>query len=142
MQAGRIMLTRLKELGLQRESFAFETTLASRTFAPWILQLKSAGYEFHLIYLWLPSDQMAISRVESRVRLKGHHVPDDIVQRRYRRGLENFFRIYQPIATMWKMYYNGEPTGPQLVAQGNESVGEQIVIPDMWNHIKAEANHA
>ena len=53
--AGRIMLARLRDLARQRVSFAFETTLASRTFAPWLKQLKQDGYAFHLIYLWVPS---------------------------------------------------------------------------------------
>jgi len=68
MAAGRIMLRRLDELAEQRTTFAFETTLASKSFAPWIVRLKKSGYLFHLIYLWLPSAQMAIGRVESRVQ--------------------------------------------------------------------------
>lgn len=49
IQAGRIMLRRLDELAKRRESFAFETTLASRSFGRWITELKSADYLFHLI---------------------------------------------------------------------------------------------
>jgi predicted ABC-type ATPase len=63
MAAGRIMLARLEELANERASFAFETTLASKSFAHWITGLKSTGYLFHLIDLWLPSAEMAISRV-------------------------------------------------------------------------------
>ena len=103
MAAGRIMLRRLDELAEQRTTFAFETTLASKSFAPWIVRLKGGGYLFHLIYLWLPSAQMTIGRVESRVQQQGHHVPDDIVQRRYTRGLSNFFQLFMPIATTWKV---------------------------------------
>jgi predicted ABC-type ATPase len=36
LEAGRMMLERLRHLAERRQSFAFETTLASRTFAPWI----------------------------------------------------------------------------------------------------------
>ena len=42
--AGRLMLGRLRELAKQRTSFAFETTLASRSFAPWIRRLVETGY--------------------------------------------------------------------------------------------------
>jgi predicted ABC-type ATPase len=52
MQAGRVMLKRLRELASQRESFAFESTLASRSYAPWVSDLQSEGYTFHLLFLW------------------------------------------------------------------------------------------
>jgi predicted ABC-type ATPase len=42
--AGREMLARLHDLARQRDSFAFETTLATRHFAPWLEQLKETGY--------------------------------------------------------------------------------------------------
>ena len=103
MAAGRIMLRRLDELAEERASFAFETTLASKSFAPWIAELKATGYQFHLIYLWLPSADMAVGRVQSRVRQQGHHVPDDVVQRRYVQGLDNFFELFKPIAATWKV---------------------------------------
>src|SRR5882672_2885988 len=83
IEAGRIMLHRLKELAAQRADFAFETTLASRTFAPWIRQLIVEGYTFHLLYLWLPSPDLATRRVLRRVESGGHHVPQDVIQRRY-----------------------------------------------------------
>ena len=38
--AGRVMLARLHELAEQRVSFAFETTLASRSFALWLRRLR------------------------------------------------------------------------------------------------------
>ena len=44
ISAGRIMLDRLKELAARRATFAFETTLSSRTFAPWIKDLVATGY--------------------------------------------------------------------------------------------------
>ena len=53
LTAGRVMLARLHELAEQRVSFAFETTLASRTFAPWLRDLKASGYAVHLFFLFL-----------------------------------------------------------------------------------------
>jgi len=91
-EAGRV--SRLDDLTAQRADVAFETTMASRTFAPWIRKLAGTGYRFHLIYLWLQSAERAIERVQERVLLGGHHVPDDVVRPRYERGLHNFFRIY------------------------------------------------
>src|SRR5579883_3459786 len=68
MAAGRIMMQRLKELAAARASFAFETTLASRAFAPWLTDLKAGGYQMHLVFLWLPGAEVAMDRVAERVR--------------------------------------------------------------------------
>ena len=67
--AGRVMLYRVHELAGERRDFAFETTLASRSFAPWLRDLRTDGYAFHLVYLWLPTVELALARVAERVRL-------------------------------------------------------------------------
>ena len=82
-EAGRIMLRRLRQLARERRSFAFETTLASRSFAPWIEKERGRGYQFILTFLWLSSADLAVQRVKERVRLGGHSVPEDVVRRRY-----------------------------------------------------------
>ncbi len=97
--AGRVMLSRLKELARVRVSFALETTLASKTFTPWLAKLIENGYELHLIFLWLPSADVAIQRVADRVKRGGHSVPEPTIRRRHQAGLHNFFRLYQPLAS-------------------------------------------
>ena len=62
LTAGRAMLRRLDELAAARRSFGFETTLASRSFAPWLRDLVKSGYQFHLVFLWLPSAAAAVAR--------------------------------------------------------------------------------
>jgi len=119
IEAGRMMLARLSDLAASRASFAFETTLASRSFAPWIEQLRQEGYLFHLFYFWLPSPEMAIARVAQRVRLGGHFVDDQTVRRRYQRGVQNFFRLYKPLATTWAFYDNAARAGHKLIASGS-----------------------
>ncbi|MCC6409985.1 MAG: AAA family ATPase [Planctomycetes bacterium] len=91
--AGRAMLRRLTELSRARRDFAFETTLASRSFAPWIERLRRDGYAFTLVFLWLPSPEIAIARVAQRVAAGGHDVPAGTIRRRFDRGLANFFRL-------------------------------------------------
>ena len=113
--AGRVMLARLRELSERRESFAFETTLASRSFARWLRDLRTSGYEIHILFLWLPSADFAVDRVAARVRSGGHDVPAGTVRRRYRAGLRNFFSLYQPIAATWAVYDASGPE-PRLVA--------------------------
>lgn len=137
LQAGRIMLERLHELAEARASFCFETTLASRSFAPWIKQLLKEGYLFHLFYFWLPSPEMAIARVAQRVRLGGHFVDDDTVRRRYQRGVENFFTLYKPLASTWSFYDNSQPKVSSLVARGRGTLEAVVARPDLWNAIRS-----
>lgn len=106
IQAGRAMLQRMRYLSHEKENFAFETTLASRTFAPWIAELKTKGYLFHLTFLLLDSADLAVSRVAERVRLGGHFVPEETIRRRYKSGLKNFFCLYKKIADSWQLYDN------------------------------------
>ena len=107
-QAGRIMLNRLHQLANNRRNFAFETTLSTRSYAGFLRQLKVKGYRVYLIYLWLPTPEMSIARVAERVRNGGHYVPDDVVHRRYQRGLNNFFNLYKPLADQWRFYDNAD----------------------------------
>jgi predicted ABC-type ATPase len=114
LPAGRVMLQRIHELARQRVSFAFEATLAGRSFAPWLADLVRTGYHFHLVFLWLPSADLAVARVADRARLGGHNIPEATVRRRYAAGLRNFFGLYQPISTTWGMHDNSEPAGTKF----------------------------
>src|SRR5437764_12678661 len=63
VEASRIMLERLYKLAAQRADFAFETTLAGRSYAGWLKQLREMGYTVHLFYFWLASADLAVARV-------------------------------------------------------------------------------
>ncbi len=104
--AGRVMRSRLRELAEGRASFAFESTLASRSFAPWLRELTDAGYEVHLIYVSLESPDLAVRRVKVRVKSGGHHVPEEVIRRRFVRSLRNLFDLYVPIAMSWRVFDN------------------------------------
>jgi predicted ABC-type ATPase len=134
--AGRIMVRRVKELGAQKADFGFETTLASRSFAPWLRGLKASGYVLHLLYLWLPSADMAVMRVQQRVRLGGHNVPEETVRRRYRRGLRNFFTTYQELADHWRFLDNS--TVPRLLAEGSGTRVETLRDVQQWTLLRKE----
>lgn len=131
IEAGRIMLTRVRELAAARRDFSFETTLASRSFSPWLAKLVQSGYEFNLAYSWLRSPELAISRVKRRVREGGHFVPDETVTRRYGRSVWNLFNLYMPIATQWQVYDNSQRQ-PQLVAHGGTGMEPAIRGHATW----------
>ena len=135
-RAGRLMLSRLHELADEREDFAFETTLSSRSFAPFLRQLKVSGYKFRLIYLWLRSARQARERVARRVRLGGHDVPAAIIERRYRRSLANFFALYQNLADEWRFYDNSRLRIARLVAAGSSSRESEVADPRLWRTLR------
>ncbi len=136
--AGRVMLARLNELASQRTDFAFETTLATRAYAPWLRRLKTSGYDVHLLFLWLSSADLAVARVADRVGMGGHYVPDEVVRRRYSAGIRNFFGLYLPVATTWALYNTSGPE-PVRVARGlaTETIG--VYDRDVWDTVKRQA---
>jgi predicted ABC-type ATPase len=135
IQAGRIMLTRLAELSRLREDFAFETTLASRSFAPFLRALKSQGYTITIFYVWLRSPALAVQRVAARVRDGGHHVPAETIQQRYWRGLANFGRLYRPLADAWVLCDNSG-TEPVVVAQADIDQGQRVVDVEAYREVE------
>ena len=138
ISAGRVMLARLRELASRRTTFAFETTLAGRSHATWIRSLLEAGYEFDLLFLWLPSPELAVERVRIRVELGGHSVPEATVCRRYAVGLRNFFRVYRPLSSIWHFYDNSGATGPQLIAVGSGANNVSVRNRAIWKRITEE----
>lgn len=138
-QAGRIMLERLEELAAQRADFAFETTLASRTFAPFVRKLRDVGYRVELVYVWLNSADLCIQRVRGRVRAGGHFVEEDVVRRRYERSLRNFFHLYQPLADEWEVYDNSSAAGSRLVAKGQGTMPSEIREQQTWDEMQWRA---
>jgi predicted ABC-type ATPase len=135
LEAGRVMLSRLKELAAQRRNIAFESTLASRTLAPWIRELKKEGYKFHLFYFWLPSPEACVNRVRERKSLGGHFVPSETIHRRYHGGIRNFFELYEPIADRWKFFDN--TVKPRVLIASEE----KVVNAEVWDRLKKEYQH-
>jgi predicted ABC-type ATPase len=134
--AGRVMLARLRELAARRADFAFETTLASRSFAPWLAELRGTGYRLTLLYVWVPHPSLSVARVARRVGAGGHHVPSDVVRRRYYGGLRNFFTLYRRLADIWKVYDNSGQSGHRLVARGAGDAAVLVQMPATWETIR------
>jgi predicted ABC-type ATPase len=118
--------------------FGFETTLASRTFAPWLRELRETGYRCHLLFLWLASPDVAVARVQDRVAAGGHDVPEATVRRRYHAGLRNFFRLYKPIVDRWSMFDNSSPAGRTLIAAQVSDSPAQVGLQLIWNQIRGQ----
>jgi predicted ABC-type ATPase len=96
-EAGRIMLNRINELIEKEITFAFETTLSTKSYKSKILEAKTKGYKVKLLFFWLQNATLACERVKTRVLEGGHNIPVETIKRRYSRGIENLFEIYLPI---------------------------------------------
>jgi predicted ABC-type ATPase len=140
--AGRIMLARLQELAAEQADFAFETTMAARSYAPWLRDLQNGGYQLRIFFLWLPNAEFAVNRVRQRVRAGGHHVDHEAVIRRYRAGLRNFVNLYRPIADDWRVYNNSAGPSPTLIAAGRRKEAIQINDAETWQAVLTEFDHA
>ena len=134
-EAGRVMLARLKALAADGQDFAFETTLASRSYAKWLRQLQSDGYRFSLVFLWLRHVETAIERVNARVRLGGHSIPEETIRRRFERGRRNLFELYLPLADAWRIF-NAAPLEPIEIARCSNAAGEKVFRPELWKEIR------
>lgn len=140
--AGRIMLSRLHELAAAGESFAFESTLASRSFAPWLRDLADRGYGVRLIYVWLGTPELALARVQARVKRGGHDIPEAVVRRRYSRSARNLLNMYLPIASTtgtWRVYDNSREA-LRLVASGGVGAPPIIRMPPVWRSLEKVAH--
>ena len=132
--AGRIMLARIKELLEEREDFAFETTLSTRSYVSLIKTAKEKGYTVTLLFFWLYSPEEAIMRVAERVKNGGHNIPEEVIRRRYSRGIENFHRLYKQIVDTWLLFDNSDET-PDLLAKGDQGFDDTVINAELWDKI-------
>ncbi len=132
IEAGRIMLARLNQLERQRQCFAFESTLASLSIARRLSRARAAGYRVHVVFLWLPDVELAVSRVAERVRSGGHDVPEMAIRRRFIRGRMNFFTRYRHLADTWRLYDASSIAGPALIASGGDRRDLRVRDASVW----------
>lgn len=137
-EAGRIMLHRINQLLEEKTDFAFETTLATKSYVSFIKKAQHVGYEVTLLFFWLSSPEMAIERVAKRVSQGGHNIPIDIIHRRYYRGINNLLKLYIPICDNW-MIVNNMNVYPDIIAEGKPGVETVILNTDIWNIINKQS---
>jgi len=132
-RAGRLMLGEIAFYAARGVDFGFETTLSGKGHLQVVRGLKKRGYEVHIIYLWVPSAELALSRVRDRVLRGGHNIPEAVVRRRFERSIRNFLREYRPLADRWILFDNSGAE-PRVMATGRK--GElRIVDSQRYNEI-------
>ncbi len=135
IEAGRYMLTKIEKLIAGKKDFAFETTLATKSYVNTAEKAKQNGYQIVLVFFWLDSVSLAIERVKTRVLDGGHNIPEPVIIRRYYSGLSNLFNLYIPICDYW-MIFNNSDAPSELVAEGYLNGEMEIRNPDSFEKIK------
>lgn len=114
LRAGRTVLERIAEFTAARAAFAFETTLSGRAYVPLLRRVKNAGFRLHMLYLWIPSPELALLRIRDRVESGGHNVPEPDVRRRFGRAQRNLFTLYRPLLDTLHFFDNSSDV-PRLI---------------------------
>jgi predicted ABC-type ATPase len=135
LEAGRIMLNRIKELLNYQNSFAFETTLATKSYKNTIIEAKEKGYTVVLLYFWLQSIDLAKERVKTRFSEGGHNIESEVIERRYKAGIVNLFDIYLDIADYSLLFDNSEGKY-ELIAEKSINEDIRIINVEKFNQLK------
>jgi predicted ABC-type ATPase len=130
IQAGKIMLLRIEELLSQQKDFAIETTLTTRSYLQTIKKAQQLGYHVTLLFFWLNDVRLAIERVAVRVQEGGHHIPENVIERRYSKGIFNL-NLFTSIADYWVLIDNSLGT-MEFVAEGNFDKEKTIFVKESW----------
>jgi len=125
IKAGKLVLQQIHEFAERGIDFAFETTLSGKSYANLLSALKKKGYTLHLFFLWLPSSELSIARIKDRVAEGGHDVPAEDVRRRFIRGIDNFFKLYESLFDTWTLFDNSKAK-PLLIAKRRNGNKEMI----------------
>ncbi len=136
IKAGRLMLMRIKELLESGVDFAFETTLATRSYTNIVKIAQEKGYLVTVLYFWLNSPELAIERVRIRVKEGGHSIPEKTIRRRYDLGMSNMFNLYIPIADYW-MFIDNSRTPFEILAEGQKEK-EFVKNKLIWHKLKSK----
>lgn len=127
------MLKRIHHLLAKHKNFAFETTLSAKSYLGFIKRAKKNGYNVALIYLWLNSFDIAKQRVAKRVSEGGHNIPEDVIERRYYRGLKNL-GIFFDIVDDWFCFDNSNGEYELIAKKSGD--GKTIVNFEIWKQIQ------
>ncbi|MGI4805086.1 MAG: zeta toxin family protein [Janthinobacterium lividum] len=137
--AGRIMLDRINELLNQQVDFAIETTLTTLSYRKTIEFAKAKGYRITLLYFWLNDVDLAIERVKIRVSEGGHHIPEDVIIRRYYKGIDNLINVFKNLCDDWIIADNSVKPYT-IIATGESSKTIEVRNHEKWKKLIDLAN--
>jgi len=132
-EAGRIFLNEIHANIDKKNDFAFETTLAGRSYIDLLKKLRQDGWRIVLFFLWIPDAAFSKSRIRERVKHGGHNVPDDAIYRRYPRIMYNLVKSYIFLCDNIICYDN---SGPEpVLAFKNDKNGQHLLNREIYEKI-------
>lgn len=134
IQAGKIMVERIKILMQDGSDFAIETTLATKSYLNVIKNAKNFGYKVTLVFFWLNLPSLAVERVRMRVESGGHNVEEKTIRRRYDIGIKNLFSLYTPLCDFW-IVINNSTIPQELIAEGGDKIETKIYNKPIYNKL-------
>lgn len=140
IEAGRLMLKRIDELIDSNQDFSFETTLSTKSFINTIDNAKSKGYYVTLIFFWLESIQLAKDRVQKRVSEGGHNIEPNVIDRRYKAGIKNLFKLYFDKVDSLLIYDNSKAKSELIAEKEIENELFTIHNSQKFNALKKISN--
>ena len=130
IQACKIMLSRIEELLIRHVDFAIETTLTTKSYLITIKRAQQIGYKVTLLFFWLNDVELAIERVAVRVQEGGHYIPEEVIRRRYKKGIENV-NSFIAICDYWMLIDNSLGI-MEFIAEGNFNKEKSIFVKESW----------
>jgi predicted ABC-type ATPase len=134
IKAGKLVLSQIDEFVKMKVDFAFESTLAGRSYVNLFKSLKAKRYNIHLFFLWIPNTELAIARIKDRVAEGGHNVPAQDVRRRFKRSVCNFFKLYQPLLDSWVLFNNAGSVPALIAKEKNDQIS--VINQELFDKIK------
>jgi len=132
-EAAHIAEEMRNSLLIEGRSFCFETVFSHPSKIDFVGRAKALGYQIIMIFIHLEQPSLNKARVSQRVQSGGHNVPDDKVENRIPRLLENI-KIAIPLCNQVRIINNSSADNPYaLVATVRDGAVEKHITPlPLW----------
>ncbi len=140
-QAGRVLISEVKNRIKNGASLSFESTLSGRTWYPILKHAKEQGYEIEIYFLMLKKISQNLNRIKKRVEQGGHNIPKEAVLRRHSRVFENFWNLYRSLSDDWHVFDNSSTIPKRIISMSDfDSLDEMIKKSFVKKFLKGEVN--
>lgn len=93
------------------------------------------NYHVTLIFFWLDSVEMAVQRVKKRVEEGGHNIENEVIKRRYKRGIKYLFEIYLPLVSE-ALIFDGSTEDLEKIASAVCKQPVEVFNFEKWEKLK------
>lgn len=132
LAAGREVLLRRHQMIAAKQDFLAETTLSSRALLRDLAKARAQGFHIEMHFLFAPNPEICVQRVAFRAQAGGHAVANDVITRRYWRGLS---LLSDAIAVAHHVLIWDVESDPRLIAEVHES-STAVLDPATWGILR------